>query len=175
MRSYRGVLAIAALVLGAGATACKGSDNPPPADNAGAAPQNNAPGAAAPAQTSGDTDTVDETAPAGQAPPAPQAETPGPAPSPTQLWVGGSWRWDHGKYVWGRGHWEAKRDGSSYHPARWVENNGKWEHHPGHWNSDKPGVGHPAHTDAPRPAAEPARPGEPARPTEPARPGEHRP
>ena len=136
MRLTRSALAIAALILAAAPTAgCKVSEN-----------------AAGDVTVSPDTDTTDYSAPAADPPPAPEAENPGSPPSANEIWVGGSWRYEHGKYVWGRGHWERRRDGFTFHPARWVEVNGRWEHHPGHWNSEKPGVGHPPHTDDHHPA-----------------------
>src|SRR5262245_11891857 len=59
-------------------------------------------------------------------PPPVQIEVPGPAPSPTHVWIGGYHRWDGRAYVWVPGHWVVRP------PRRtaWV---------PGHWQRDRSG------------------------------------
>jgi hypothetical protein len=91
-----------------------------------------------------------------EAPPAPQAETPPPAPSPNDVWVVGTWHHEGGKFVWTKGHYEAKREGFTYEQPRWVQVKGRWEHHPGRWTGGpaKP-AGKPAEKPAERPAEKP--------------------
>ena len=117
--------------------------------------------AAAPAPTE-TVDPPDQTATT--PPPAPQAENPGTPPTPTDTWAAGSWKFDQGKYLWEKGHWESRHEGATFQQARWVEANGHWEHHPARWLAPT----------APRPGAPPPpppRPGE--RPGE-SHPPEHR-
>ena len=117
------------------------------------------------AAVAGDTaDTTDQTAP--QAPPAPQTESPGPAPSPTDLWASGSWHFEQGRFVWAKGHWEPRREGQ-YQQARWVEVNGRWEHHPGHWIVERAVTARPAEPRAPEPRPAEPRPPEPRPETRP--------
>ncbi len=113
--------------------------------------------------TSGDS-TADSTDPpddtSTDAPPAPEAESPPPAPSSNDVWVVGTWRHEGGKFVWTKGHYEARREGFTYEQPRWVQVKGRWEHHAGRW------AGGPAKPAAGRPAEKPAeKPGE--------KPGEH--
>jgi hypothetical protein len=105
MKLYQGALLIAAMVVG-------------PAASMGCN------------QLESDSASPDQTAP--QAPPAPQAESPGAAPGQS-VWSTGFWRWEKSKFDWAAGHWEPKRDGFEYVQGRWIEKGGRWEHLPGHW------------------------------------------
>jgi len=68
-----------------------------------------------------------------EAPPAPQYEVVGVAPSPGFFWIGGAWFWEGGRYAWHPGHWEAPRPGYHWAPHAWVRANGGWHMRPGHW------------------------------------------
>jgi len=63
-----------------------------------------------------------------QAPPAEVVEVvpPQPEPGPGWVWIKGHHRWDHGQYVWERGHWDRVPRGMH----EWV---------PGHWDRDPNG------------------------------------
>jgi hypothetical protein len=68
-----------------------------------------------------------------EAPPSPQVEVVGVAPSPLHVWIGGFWAW-HGRWVWEPGRWELRPRGR----VAWVA--GHWDRHlngwvwvPGHW------------------------------------------
>jgi hypothetical protein len=147
MKLYRGVVAMA-MVLGAVTMAgCGRSGGGNENGNGNAAPADNA---AATTPVS-DTDTTDETAPT--APPAPEADNQGSAPAPSDVYVQGNWRYQGGRYVWSKGHWEPPRSGAQLVQGRWVEVGGKWEHHPARWTSGgrgatptpaRPGEEHPA-------------------------------
>lgn len=120
--------------------------------------------AAAAADTS---DPPDQTATT--PPPAPQAENPGPAPTPNDTWAAGSWKFESGRYVWEKGHWEPRREGAVYVQPRWIQVNGRWEHHPGRWvTTARPPEPHPMVPA--RPVEHPVEP----HPAEPPRPLEHR-
>ena len=67
------------------------------------------------------------------APPAPQYEVVGVAPSPGYFWIGGAWFWEGGRYAWHPGHWEAPRAGYRWVPHTWVRGGGGWHMRPGHW------------------------------------------
>src|ERR1700689_5601547 len=45
------------------------------------------------------------------APPAPQVEVVGVAPTPGYVWFGGYWNWVGGPHVWVGGHWGPGRPG----------------------------------------------------------------
>jgi WXXGXW repeat (2 copies) len=68
-----------------------------------------------------------------QAPPAPQYEVVGVAPTPGYFWIGGAWFWEGGRYAWHPGHWEAPRAGYRWVPHAWVRAGGAWHMRPGHW------------------------------------------
>jgi hypothetical protein len=67
------------------------------------------------------------------APPAPIAETYGPAPVAGYVWLGGYWNWVGGQHVWVRGHWEAPRAGYRWVPHAWVHRSDGWHLGRGHW------------------------------------------
>jgi hypothetical protein len=67
------------------------------------------------------------------APPAPQVEVVGVAPTPGYFWVGGWWAWEGGRYGWHPGYWQAPRPGYHWAPHRWVRAGGGWRMEPGHW------------------------------------------
>jgi hypothetical protein len=160
MKLYQGALVIttmlsAALAIGCGKGGSENNNN-----SAAAAPADNGAAATDSAATPpvSDTDTTAETAPA--APPAPPAENPGPPPAVGETYVQGTYRYQGGKYVWGKGHWEKPKPGVTLVQAKWEEVGGKWVHHPARFT-------HAGAVAAPHPAEEhPApKPGE--------KPGEH--
>jgi hypothetical protein len=67
------------------------------------------------------------------APPAPQVEVIGVAPSPGYVWAGGYWNWEGGRHVWVAGHWQPGRPGYHWAPHRWVQTGGGWRLERGHW------------------------------------------
>jgi hypothetical protein len=67
------------------------------------------------------------------APPAPQVEVIGVAPSPGFVWFGGYWDWVGGRHVWVGGHWGQGRAGYRWVPHTWVRYGGGWRMNPGHW------------------------------------------
>ncbi len=60
------------------------------------------------------------------APPAPQHEDCGVAPSTVHVWIPGHWQWKHGRYRWSTGHWTRP----ARHGSAWVT---------GHWEKAAPG------------------------------------
>ncbi|MFT3813583.1 MAG: hypothetical protein QM740_09410 [Acidovorax sp.] len=68
------------------------------------------------------------------APPPPQYEVMGVAPSPVSVWVGGYWGWGGGRYNWHPGHWGTPpRPGYAWHPHTWSQGRGGWVHGGGRW------------------------------------------
>ena len=67
------------------------------------------------------------------APPAPQVEVVGVAPTPGYVWFGGYWGWVGGRHVWVNGHWGPGRAGYRWVPHHWVATGGGWRMAPGHW------------------------------------------
>src|ERR1700684_3948154 len=67
------------------------------------------------------------------APPAPQVEVVGVAPTPGYVWFGGYWNWVGGQHVWGGGHWGPGRPGYRWVPHAWVRAGGGWRMSEGHW------------------------------------------
>jgi hypothetical protein len=51
---------------------------------------------------------AEQTTTAPAAPPAPQAETPPPAPVQAAVWISGFWQWDGGNWVWVPGSWQLR-------------------------------------------------------------------
>jgi hypothetical protein len=51
---------------------------------------------------------AEQTTTAPAAPPAPQAETPPPAPVQAAVWINGFWQWDGGNWVWVPGSWQLR-------------------------------------------------------------------
>ena len=67
------------------------------------------------------------------APPAPQVEVVGVAPSPGYVWFGGYWNWVGGRHVWVGGHWGPGRAGYHWVPHTWSHTGGGWRMSRGHW------------------------------------------
>jgi hypothetical protein len=67
------------------------------------------------------------------APPVPQVEIVGVAPTPGYVWFPGYWRWNGGAHVWVGGYWGAGRPGYYWAPHAWVRYGGGWRMAPGHW------------------------------------------
>jgi hypothetical protein len=67
------------------------------------------------------------------APPEPQVEVVGVAPTPGYVWFGGYWNWAGGRHVWVPGYWGAGRAGYRWVPHAWVRAGGGWRMSPGHW------------------------------------------
>lgn len=67
------------------------------------------------------------------APPVPQVEVIGVAPTPGLVWFGGYWEWSGGRHVWVPGHWGPGRRGYHWVPHTWVRYGGGWRMNPGHW------------------------------------------
>ena len=56
---------------------------------------------------------------ADEAPPTPQVEVVGVAPSPNHLWVGGHWAWRGRRWVWAPGTWVVTRENHAWVPGYW--------------------------------------------------------
>lgn len=67
------------------------------------------------------------------APPAPQVEVVGVAPTPGYFWVGGNWFWEGGRYAWHPGYWQAPRPGYRWVPHSYVRAGNGWRMQRGHW------------------------------------------
>jgi hypothetical protein len=67
------------------------------------------------------------------APPAPQYEEIGVAPTPGYVYFGGYWRWEGGRHVWTRGHWGPGRPGYHWEGHSWVRYHDGWRLREGHW------------------------------------------
>ena len=67
------------------------------------------------------------------APPAPQPENVGTAPTAGDVWVAGSYTWTGRQYVWERGRWESPRAGYHYVQRSWVREGDGWREHGGRW------------------------------------------
>jgi YXWGXW repeat-containing protein len=67
------------------------------------------------------------------APPAPQYEVVGVAPSVGFVWLPGYWNWAGGRYTWVGGHWDRGRPGYHWVAHSWVRGGGGWRMAPGHW------------------------------------------
>jgi hypothetical protein len=68
------------------------------------------------------------------APPPPQVEVQGVAPSPRHVWVPGFWQWNGSRHVWSRGHWsEPPQVGMTYEAPKWVQEGGKYRFEDGRW------------------------------------------
>ena len=70
------------------------------------------------------------------APPAPQYEVVGVAPSPGYIWIGGAWFWEGGRHAWHPGHWEAPRAGYRWVPHTWHQEGGRWHMQGGRWEHE---------------------------------------
>ena len=67
------------------------------------------------------------------APPPPRVEVQPPPPGPNQVWIGGYWRWNHGRHEWVGGHWDVRRDGYFWAPGHWYRNGAGWTFSGGFW------------------------------------------
>jgi WXXGXW repeat (2 copies) len=67
------------------------------------------------------------------APPAPQVEVVGVAPTAGYVWFPGYWNWVGGRHVWVGGYWGPGRAGYRWVPHTWVRYGGGWRMAPGHW------------------------------------------
>ena len=68
-----------------------------------------------------------------EAPPAPQVEVVGVAPTPGYIWIGGFWGWAGGRHVWTNGYWAAPRPGYRWVPHQWHRHGPGWRAAPGYW------------------------------------------
>ena len=73
---------------------------------------------------------------ASQAPPPLQYEAPvAIAPLATQVWIGGYWDWNVGRYEWRQGHWaNPPVRGARWVPREWVHGPRGWQARGGHWD-----------------------------------------
>jgi hypothetical protein len=67
------------------------------------------------------------------APPVPQVEVVGVAPTAGYIWFPGYWDWAGGAHVWHGGYWGPGRPGYYWAPHAWVRYGGGWRLAPGHW------------------------------------------
>ena len=68
------------------------------------------------------------------APPAPQVEVQGTAPSPDYLWVPGYWDWNGHDYVWVSGKWtQLPAPQATWVPGHWEQTAGGWMWISGYW------------------------------------------
>ena len=62
------------------------------------------------------------------------------------VWSPGYWDWRGNRHVWVKGSSVRAREGYSYQPRQWVENNGRWNLERSRWNqargrdSDRDGI-----------------------------------
>jgi hypothetical protein len=83
-----------------------------------------------------------------QAPPPPQAEAQGPAPSPDQVWMPGFWQWNGARHVWSAGRWTPPpQPGMAWDAPRWENRSGRYAFIEGRW--------HPSVAPAPNVVYEP--------------------
>ena len=68
-----------------------------------------------------------------QAPPQPQVEVIGVAPSPNHFWIAGHWGYYGGRYMWQGGRWEIRRPGYFWGQPTWVRYGGGWRYQRGGW------------------------------------------
>jgi len=69
-----------------------------------------------------------------QAPPPPQVEVQGVAPSPRHVWTPGYWQWNGQRHVWNGGHWvEPPQVGMVYDAPRWENRGGRYFFNDGRW------------------------------------------
>jgi len=71
------------------------------------------------------------------APPAPEVETPPPAPAPTAVWMPGHWNWSPERqvYVWSHGRYaEPPRARATWIPGRFTERPDGWVWQEGRWD-----------------------------------------
>ncbi len=69
------------------------------------------------------------------APPPPQVEVQGTAPSPNHRWLPGYWQWNGSRHVWQAGHWaEPPEPGMLWDAPKWENHGGKWAFVDGRWH-----------------------------------------
>ena len=68
-------------------------------------------------------------------PPAPQVEAV-PAVPAGYVWAPGFWEFDHGHYVWRRGHLMESRRGYHWVPETWDHRGDHHHFEEGHWDRD---------------------------------------
>jgi hypothetical protein len=70
------------------------------------------------------------------APPPPQVEVQGAAPSPRDVWTPGYWQWNGSRHVWVHGHWaEPPQLGMTWEPPRWENRGGHYYFNDGRWRA----------------------------------------
>ena len=73
------------------------------------------------------------------APPPPQVEVQGTAPSPNHRWLPGYWQWNGSRHVWQAGHWaEPPEPGMLWEAPKWENHGGKWAFADGRWHLASP-------------------------------------
>lgn len=73
------------------------------------------------------------------APPPPQVEVQGAAPSPRHVWLPGFWQWNGSRHVWQAGHWaEPPEPGMVWDAPKWQNQGGKWAFMDGRWHPGAP-------------------------------------
>ena len=70
------------------------------------------------------------------APPPPQVEVIGGAPSAGYVWMAGYWGWVGGRHEWVAGHWAPGRPGYHWTAHQWVRQGDGWRMKTGHWVRD---------------------------------------
>jgi WXXGXW repeat (2 copies) len=55
------------------------------------------------------------------------------APGPGYIWVGDTWVWSGGRYVYHHGYWVHPRPGRVWVEGSWVHARNGWAWHSGHW------------------------------------------
>ena len=69
-----------------------------------------------------------------EAPPAPQQEVVGTAPTTSHVWIPGYWMYKNNRYVWVPGHYEVRpRLNAVWVPGQWNHTSRGWVWTPGHW------------------------------------------
>jgi hypothetical protein len=70
------------------------------------------------------------------APPPPQVEVQGAAPSPLHKWLPGFWQWNGSRHVWQAGHWaQPPEPGMVWEAPKWENHGGKWAFTDGRWQA----------------------------------------
>ena len=58
---------------------------------------------------------------------------PGPPPFLGAVWIGGEYRWVHGRYIMEGGHWAHPHAGRTWAPGSWQKVNGGYRWSRGYW------------------------------------------
>lgn len=70
------------------------------------------------------------------APPPPQVEVQGVAPSPRHIWTPGYWHWNGARHVWVGGHWqEPPQVGMTWEAPKWENRGGRYYFNDGRWRA----------------------------------------